>query len=132
MTTRPPITPEQPGITPSDPVAMPLPRTSHWFDEYLDNVRRIAPESWWFLLGTMFVSLAWLTFMLLFNLYMKERGYPEGVMGQVLSAQSFGTMAMAIPAAFLVSRLSARYALILSSIGVAFGFVLHAGTASTS
>lgn len=122
MVTRPPLTPEQPDITPSEPVLMPLPRSSHWFDEYLDNVRKISKESWWFLLGTMFVSLSWLTFMLLFNLYMKERGYPEGVMGQVLSAQSFGTMAMAVPAAFLVSRLSARYALMFSSIGVAFGF----------
>lgn len=101
---------------------MPLPRSAHWFDEYVDNIRRISPESWWFLVGTMFVSLAWLTFMLLFNLYMKERGYPEGVMGQVLSAQSFGTMAMAIPAAYLVSRMSARMALALSSIGVALGF----------
>jgi predicted MFS family arabinose efflux permease len=115
-------TPERPDIHESEPVRMPLPRSSHWFDEYMDNVRRISPESWWFLLGTMFVSLAWLTFMLLFNLYMKERGYPEGVMGQVLSAQSFGTMAMAVPAAYLVSRLSARAALAWSSIGVAIGF----------
>lgn len=122
MSPRPRISPEPPDIQASEPVSMPLPRTSHWFDEYMENFRRISPESWWFLLGTMFVSLAWLTFMLLFNLYMKERGYPEGVMGQVLSAQSFGTMAMAIPAAFLVSRLSARKALMLSSIGVALGF----------
>lgn len=122
MSPRPRISPEPPDIQASEPVSMPLPRTSHWFDEYMENLRRISPESWWFLLGTMFVSLAWLTFMLLFNLYMKERGYPEGVMGQVLSAQSFGTMAMAIPAAFLVSRLSARKALVLSSVGVALGF----------
>ncbi len=122
MSVRPPISPEPPGITATPPESRPLPRTSHWFDEYWENLKRISPESWWFLAGTMFVSLAWLTFMLLFNLYMKERGYPEGVMGQVLSAQSFGTMAMAVPAAYLVSRLSARAALVLSSLGVALGF----------
>lgn len=122
MNPRPTISPENPGIKVTEATSMPLPRTSHWFDEYMDNVKRISPESWWFLLGTMLVSLSWLTFMLLFNLYMKERGYPEGVMGQVLSAQSFGTMAMSIPAAYLVSRLSARAALVWSSIGVAIGF----------
>ncbi|MBI3871845.1 MAG: MFS transporter [candidate division Zixibacteria bacterium] len=89
---------------------------------YLDNLRRISVESWWFLFGTMLVSFAWLTFMLLFNLYMKERGFPEGFMGRVLSAQSFGTMAMALPAAYLVSRVSARRLLILTSFGVALGF----------
>jgi MFS family permease len=114
--------PPAPDLNQDNRERMPLPRTSHWFDEYIDNLRRISPESWWFLLGTMLVSLSWLTFMLLFNLYMKERGYPEGVMGQVLSAQSFGTMAMAIPAAYLVSRLSARAALAWSSVGVAIGF----------
>lgn len=122
MVARHPITPERPDIEVSEPVPAPLPRTSHWFEKYMGNFRRISPESWWFLLGTMFVSLSWLTFLLLFNLYMKDRGYPEGVMGQVLSAQSFGTMAMAIPAAFLISRLAARTALVMSSVGVAVGF----------
>jgi predicted MFS family arabinose efflux permease len=76
--------------------------------------------------------MAWATFLLLFNLYMKERGFPEGVIGRVLSVQSFGMVVLAIPAAIMVSRLSARAMMIASSIGTAIGFAwqalaVHAG-----
>ena len=110
---------------------MPSGRSDWWYD-YIQNLRRISRESWWFLLGTMLVSFAWLTFLLLFNLFMKERGYTEGTMGQVLSSQSLGTMAMALPAAYLVSRLSARTALVLSSLGLAFGFFWATTASHTS
>lgn len=94
----------------------------HWFREYLDNLRRVSIPARWFLLGTTLVGMAWSTFSLLFNLFMKERGYAEGVIGHVLSMQSFGMVALAIPAGMLVSRRSARGIMIASSVAVALGF----------
>lgn len=97
-------------------------RTRHWIHEYLENFRRVTIPARWFLLGTTLLGMAWATFLLLFNLYMKERGFSEGVIGRVLSLQSFGMVAMAVPAAIMVSRRSARAMMILSAIGAAIGF----------
>ncbi len=97
-------------------------RSGNWFSEYIGNLRRISPPARWFLLGSMGIGMAWSTFMLLFNLYLKDRGFAEGIIGRILSFQSFGVVAMAIPAAMLVSRVSARMLLVIGSIGVAIGF----------
>lgn len=97
--------------------------SGNWFALYVGNLRRISTPARWFLLGTMGIGMAWATFMLLFNLYLKERGFTEGIIGRILSFQSFGMVAMAIPAAMLVSRRSARMLLIIASIGAAGGFV---------
>lgn len=94
----------------------------NWFAMYVGNLRRISSPARWFLLGSMGIGMAWATFMLLFNLYLKERGFAEGIIGRILSFQSLGVVLMAIPAAMLVSRRSARMLLIISSIGVAIGF----------
>ncbi|MEW5873548.1 MAG: MFS transporter [Candidatus Zixiibacteriota bacterium] len=103
-----------------------------WWGEYLENLRRISVPARWFLLGTTLIGMAWATFMLLFNLYMKERGFAEGTIGHVLSMQSFGMVALAVPAAMMVARRSARGLMIMASIGVAMGFLWQtlAGPAS--
>ena len=108
---------DRPAVPPEGQV-----HTRHWIGNYLDNFRKVTVPARWFLLGTTLLGMAWATFMLMFNLYMKERGFPEGVMGRVLSLQSFGMVAMAIPAALLVSRMSARAMMIVSTIGAAVGF----------
>lgn len=104
-------------------VSVEPPDSQNWFDLYIGNLRRISSPARWYLLGTMLVGMAWATFMLLFNLYLKERGFAEGVIGRILSFQSFGMVAMAIPSAMLVSRRSARMLLVIASIGAAAGFV---------
>ena len=98
------------------------PKSSHWTVEYVGNLRRISKEARWFLLGNLLVSFAWSTFMLLFNLYLQERGFAEGTIGQVLSSQSFGTVFLALPAATLVARLSPRLMMTISALGVAGAF----------
>ena len=115
-------TPDPSGVDRADASRGGQVRTRHWIDNYLENFRKVTVPARWFLLGTTLLGMAWATFMLLFNLYMKERGFPEGIIGRVLSLQSFGMVAMAIPAALLVSRLSARAMMIASTIGAALGF----------
>jgi MFS family permease len=98
------------------------PEPLHWTAEYVGNLRRISKEARWFLLGNLLVSFAWATFMLLFNLYLQERGFGEGTIGRVLSSQSFGTVFLALPAATLVARLSPRLMMTISALGVAGAF----------
>ena len=97
-------------------------QTTHWLADYVVNLKRISVPARWYLLGTTLVGMAWATFQLLFNLYMKERGFAEGVIGQVLSFQSFGMVIMAIPAALLVPRRSARLMLVIAGAGLSVGF----------
>jgi MFS family permease len=127
-------TPEdgQPPSDRSDPAATVCESTDcsttgreNWFSLYIGNLKRISHPARVYLLGTTLVGMAWATFMLLFNLYMRERGFTEGVIGQVLSMQSFGMVAVAVPAAMLVSRRSARGMLVISSLGVAAGFTMQ-------
>ncbi|GAB4313972.1 MAG: MFS transporter [Candidatus Zixiibacteriota bacterium] len=101
------------------------PASDNWITLYIGNLKRISKPARAYLLGTTLVGMAWATFMLLFNLYMRERGFSEGVIGQVLSMQSFGMVSMAIPAAMLVSRRSARGMLVVASLGVAAGFTMQ-------
>lgn len=107
-------------VSPSGATSAP---SGHWLTVYVGNLRRISTPARWYLLGATLVGMSWATFMLLFNLYMKERGFAEGIIGRVLSFQSFGIVMMAIPAAILVARRSARTMLVVSSLGVALGFL---------
>jgi MFS family permease len=117
------ITPPMVGSAKTAPGGHAAESTEHWFTQYIGNLRRITPAARWYLLGAALIGVAWSTFMLLFNLYLKERGFGEGIIGRVLSLQSFGTVLAALPAAALVARHSARAILVVASLGVAGGFV---------
>lgn len=53
------------------------------------------------------------------NLYYRELGIGEEMIGRILSSQSLGTVLMAIPAALLIDRVPARWVFGMASIGYA-------------
>ena len=65
-----------------------------------------------FLAGTFFVGFGLGTYWVLFNLYMKELGHGEAVIGRVLMSGATGTFLTALPAAMIVSRFPTRLVLI--------------------
>jgi predicted MFS family arabinose efflux permease len=95
----------------------------HWLVEYLGNLRRISSEARWFLLGSLLIGMAWSTFMLLLNLYLKERGFLEADIGRVLSSSSLGAALMTFPAVLLAKQMSARTLLVAASFGAAAAWV---------
>jgi MFS family permease len=77
-----------------------------------------------FLTGSFFVGFGLGTYWVLFNLYMKERGFGEEVIGRVLMSGATGTFLMALPAAMVVSRLPTRLVMILAAFVAAAGYGL--------
>ncbi|HEX7878101.1 MAG TPA: MFS transporter [Candidatus Eisenbacteria bacterium] len=77
-----------------------------------------------FLTGSFFVGFGLGTYWVLFNLYMKERGFGEEVIGRVLMSGATGTFVMALPAAMIVSRFPTRLVMILAAVTAACGYGL--------
>ena len=82
--------------------------------QYRNNLRLFSRNAWLFLLGTFFTGMGFSGFMLLFNLYLKSAGFPEGRIGNIITAGTLGTLIMAIPASAVIRRFSIKFILILS------------------
>jgi MFS family permease len=61
-----------------------------------------------FLCGTFFIGLGFGTFWVLLNLYLKELGYGESIIGRVITVASAGTFIISVPAALLIDRFPTR------------------------
>jgi predicted MFS family arabinose efflux permease len=64
-------------------------------------------------------------FMLLFNLYLKELGFAEGRIGNVISATTLGSVIMAIPASILIRRFPIKRILIIATPIAAFSNIIQ-------
>ena len=84
--------------------------------EYMDKIRLISPNARFFLVGGLFNGLGMSVFTLLFNLYLKEFGYSETVIGHILSAGALGAAVIAVPAAMIIERFHLKHILILGTI----------------
>jgi len=63
--------------------------------------------------------------MLLFNLYLKELGFPESRIGNIISATTAGTAIMAIPASLLLRRFPIKRILIIATPIAVFSYLLQ-------
>ncbi len=82
---------------------------------YASNIRLFSPNARLFLVGTFFWGMGFSGFMLLFNLYLKELGYAEGNIGNIISATTLGTVLMAIPASILLRRVPIKQVLLIAT-----------------
>jgi predicted MFS family arabinose efflux permease len=71
---------------------------------YISNLRLFSRNARLFLTATFFWGMGFSGFMLLFNLYLKELGYAEGSIGNIISISTLGMVLMAIPASALLRR----------------------------
>lgn len=92
---------------------------------YISDIRRFSRNVRLYLLGSALMGLNFQVFLVLFNLYLKELGYPEGDIGQFISARAVGMTMVAIPAAILLGRLRLKPFLLTSCVLLAiFSFVM--------
>ena len=82
---------------------------------YLGNLRLFSRNARLFLIGTFFMGMGFSGFMLLFNLYLREFGFAESRIGNIITASTLGTVIMAIPASILTRRFSIKHLLILAT-----------------
>jgi predicted MFS family arabinose efflux permease len=97
--------------------------------EYVEQVRGSGRNARLFLYGIFLVGLGQSIFSLLFNLYLREVGLSDSLIGQVLSKTSLGAVVAAIPVAFLFRAFPARRVLVIGSSAAA-GMTLVQGALS--
>ncbi|MCK9331254.1 MAG: MFS transporter [Candidatus Cloacimonetes bacterium] len=93
---------------------------------YYYHIKLFSSNAKLFLFGGLFNGIGLSVFSLLFNLYLKENGFSESQIGQILSWGSLGAAVVAIPAAILLERVHVRKILIWSTIlaGIAYFFAI--------
>lgn len=95
------------------------------FSEYLNNLRSFSRNARLFLISTFFVGMGFSGFMLLFNLYLKEFGFLEGRIGNIIAATTLGTVVMAIPASVVLRRFPIKSILIITTPLAALSYVIQ-------
>jgi predicted MFS family arabinose efflux permease len=93
--------------------------------DYLGNLRLFSYNARLFLVGTFFMGMGFSGFMLLFNLYLKSLGFPEGRIGNIISASTIGTAIMAIPASIIIRRFSIKRILIIATPIAMFSYFIQ-------
>lgn len=83
---------------------------------YVRDLKRLTPNARRYLLGAFFLGMTNAAFLLLLNLYLKQKGFEAGFIGSVLSAGGIGMTVVAIPGAVLLARISLKPVLLVSSI----------------
>lgn len=101
----PPVTPSRTGG--------PLGRT---LTEYVGHVRLFTRNARLYLLGAFLIAINFQVFNVLMNLYFSDLGFPEGQIGQINSMRATGMTLMAIPAAFIISRIALKPVLMVSTL----------------
>lgn len=84
--------------------------------DYLKQYKGFKKEIKLFLLALLFFGLGGAYFSLVFNLFLKETGLGEKIIGSILSYRAFGNVIFAIPAAALVHKLPSKIAFCSSFI----------------
>lgn len=76
-----------------------------------------------FLIGNAIQGMGLSIYSLLFNLYLKEIGFGESVIGGLISTTSLGISLMAIPAALIIEKFHVKH-LVMTSLVLSSGFYL--------
>lgn len=76
---------------------------------YQSLFKKLSPNVKLFLAGHAIQGMGLSIYSLLFNLYLKELGYGESVIGGLISTTSLGISLMAIPAALIIDRFHVKH-----------------------
>jgi len=99
---------------------------------YRQNLKLFSLNARLFLVGTFFMGMGFSGFMLLFNLYLKALGFPEGRIGNIITASTLGTLIMAVPASALIRSFSIKKILIIATPISVLSYALIVTTTSYS
>jgi predicted MFS family arabinose efflux permease len=92
--------------------------------EYLKHIKSFSQNARYYLGGTFFMGYATAILWMLYNLYLKQLGFSEGVMGEIMFYQGLGTVIIAVPAAIAVDYIRLKKVMIAASTVNSLSFVL--------
>lgn len=84
--------------------------------DYWGHLKLFSRNARLFLVGIFFVGLNYSIFALLLNLYFKEIGFTEDLIGEVLSLTGWGMTIVSVPAAFIIPKVQVKKILIISVV----------------
>lgn len=93
----------------------------HWLQDWKKKIASFNRNIRMFMLANILIQIGMGVFMVMYNLYIKELGFPEAVNGKVISMTSLASAIMLIPAGFLSDRFGRKGIIII-------GIVISAGT----
>ncbi len=92
--------------------------------EYIETVKTFPSDTVYYLLGNFIAGFGFSGFMLLFNLYLKNIGIGESIIGRILSVGTYATVIFIFPAAFLIRKIPFKPILILIPILTSTGYAI--------
>jgi MFS family permease len=92
--------------------------------DYYRHLRMISRNAALFLLGSFFVNFLFTIYILIFNLYLRELGFSESMIGGILSAMAIGSLVASIPCAILIARYAIKRMLLITTGLLAVAFFL--------
>ena len=87
-----------------------------WLQNWKSNITSFNKNIRLFMLANILIQIGMGVFSVMYNLYIKELGFPETVNGNVISMTSLATAIMLIPAGFLSDRFGRKDLIILGMI----------------
>lgn len=83
-----------------------------------------------FLIGHAFLAFGISVHGLLFNLFLREEGFKEGVMGSLAATSSLGIALVAFPAAFVLERFAVKPLILVGSLLCALLYIMQVQSSS--
>lgn len=77
-----------------------------------------------FFVGQFLCGTGLIGFHLFFNIYLKEKGFKEGVIGIIITFETMGMALMSLPAAFIAKKLKLRIIFLISILFPCAGFMI--------
>ena len=100
--------------------------------DYAGHLKLFSRNARLFLIGIFFVGLNVSIFSLLLNLYFKEMGFNEDLIGEILSLGAWGTTLVSLPAALILPRFKVKKVLVLSVVLAGILSLFQAGLTERS
>ena len=95
-----------------------------WFADWKKKISSFNRNVKMFMLANILIQIGMGVFMVMYNLYIKELGFPETLNGKIISVTSLASALMLVPAGFLSDRLGRKRIIIVGAI-VAAGTLFY-------
>ncbi|TQR19065.1 MFS transporter [Psychrobacillus vulpis] len=91
-----------------------------WMQDWKMKISSFNKNIRLFMLANILIQIGMGVFSVMYNLYVKELGFPETVSGKVISMTSLATAIMLIPAGFLSDRFGRKWIIVIGTTITAF------------
>lgn len=87
-----------------------------WFADWKKKMSSFNRNVKMFMLANILIQIGMGVFMVMYNLYIKELGFPETLNGKIISVTSLASALMLVPAGFISDRLGRKKIIIIGAV----------------